>query len=138
MPYFRFQPDIYGEYGITDYPDVPTGVSFVAGRVISEALPLPLEFSVSNPANVPPRHLLGGMIPVASAQLVESLHAAGVDNLQTFPAVLRNEEAGLTWTNFLAFNIIGLVDAADMSASEFDTILPGGDGDDELPALVGF
>jgi hypothetical protein len=88
--------------------------------VISEPLPRPLVFSVSNPADEPPRHLVGTMIPVASQQLIDVLQAAGVDNLQTFPALLRNDLTGQSWSGYFAFNLLGLVDAVERRPGTFD------------------
>lgn len=134
MTYFKFQPDIHGEYGIADYPPVPDNVSFVAGQLIMQPLPQPLVFSVTNPSDRPPAHLLGSMIPVASTQFVDVLRAAHVDNLQTFPAVLRNLETGQEWHDYFALNIVGLLDGADMTVSTYDSIIDS----DALPPLVSF
>jgi hypothetical protein len=65
------------------------------------------------------------MIPVASGQLVGALQSAGVDNLQTFAAVLRNEAAGLSWSDYFAINVIGLIDPVDEAESEFHEIIGG-------------
>lgn len=133
MTYFKFQPDIHGVYGIADYPSVPNNVSFVAGQLI-QPLPQPLVFIVTNPPDHPPGHLMGSMIPVASTQFVEALKAAHVDNVQTFSAVLRNLATGQEWHDYVALNIVGLLDGADMSVSIYDTII----GSDALPPLVSF
>ena len=134
MTYFKFQPDIHGIYGIADYPSMPNNISFVAGQVIAHSLSEPLVFTVTNPPDCPPKHLLGSMIPVASRQFVEALRAAHVSNMQTFPAVLHNIETGQKWHDYLALNIVGLLDGADMRASVYDTIIGG----DALPPLVSF
>ncbi|MCK6528885.1 hypothetical protein L6R50_15425 [Myxococcota bacterium] len=134
MAYFKFQADVHGEHGIAEYPVVPDDVSFVAGRVITRPLPHLLRFIVSHPATHPPGHLLGSMIPVASRPLLDSLIQAGVNNIQTFPAVLRNQDTGEEWANYFAMNIVGLVDGADMASSVYDTVMEG----DGLPPLVDF
>ena len=122
-PYFKFEPAIHGEYGIARYPELPPDISFLAGRAISEPLPRPLVFSVSNPADVPPQHLVGTMIPVASQALLDALQAAGVDTLQRFAAVLRNDVTGQCWTDFFAFNLLGLVDAVEGRASPSEPLV---------------
>ena len=134
MNYVKFQPVIHGEYGITEYPTVPNKVSFLSGQFINQSLPNPLIFEVTVPPNASPGHLLGSMIPVASKAFINALHSAGVDNIQALPAILRNKAAKFEWTDYYALNIIGLIDCADMSASNFDPII----GTGALPPLVAF
>jgi hypothetical protein len=55
---------------------------------------------------------------VMSKRLVAALQAAGVDNLQTFPAEIKNSDTGEIIRDFVAVNIIGMVSAADEAASE--------------------
>jgi hypothetical protein len=56
-------------------------------------------------------------IPAMSDRLVDALHAVGVDNLELFDAVLVDPANGKEYSNYKAFNIVGKVRAADMSAS---------------------
>jgi len=56
--------------------------------------------------------------PVMRDDLVEALQSAGVDNLQLFPAVIRDPESGAEHKNYKAFNIVGVVSAADMAKSQ--------------------
>jgi hypothetical protein len=55
--------------------------------------------------------------PVMRDDLVEALRAVGVDNLETFPAVIRDVTTGIDHTNYKAFNIIGVAAVADMGKS---------------------
>jgi len=55
---------------------------------------------------------------VMSKRLVAALQAAGVDNLQTFPAEITNNETGEVIRDFVAVNVVGMVSAADEGASE--------------------
>ncbi len=55
--------------------------------------------------------------PVMRIDLFETLKSAGVDNLETFPARLKDEVNNITHTNYVAFNVIGLVAAADLDRS---------------------
>lgn len=56
-------------------------------------------------------------IPVMSSRLVDALVAAGVSNLDSYPVVLRNPGDGTERADYLAVNIIGRVDAIDLSRS---------------------
>jgi hypothetical protein len=49
--------------------------------------------------------------------LVDALKEAGVDNLDTYQAVIRDPKSNRTWTNYKAVNIIGVVSCADMAKS---------------------
>lgn len=53
-----------------------------------------------------------------SRRLVETLEAAGVDNLQKFEVVMTDKTTGAVNHDFFVVNIVGLVAAADMSKSE--------------------
>jgi hypothetical protein len=55
--------------------------------------------------------------PVMSDDLCEALKSAGVDNLQLFEARIEDPRTGTNYTNYKAFNILGVVAAADMAKS---------------------
>jgi hypothetical protein len=56
-------------------------------------------------------------IPLMNDDVAAALTAAGVDNLQTFKAVLIDPESGKQFTNYRAFNLVGKISAADMEQS---------------------
>ncbi len=56
--------------------------------------------------------------PVMRDDLIEALKAVGVDNLQLFSAVIIDPATGAEHRNYKAFNIVGVVAAADMEKSE--------------------
>jgi hypothetical protein len=49
--------------------------------------------------------------------VIEALRKAGVDNIEYYDAILENPLTGQRLLNYKAFNIIGVVSAADMEAS---------------------
>lgn len=49
-----------------------------------------------------------------------ALTEAGVDNLDVYTAVIRSEDGATTIDGYLAFNLVGLVSAADLSATKFN------------------
>src|SRR2546421_548577 len=55
--------------------------------------------------------------PLMRDDLIEALRVVGVDNLQLFGAVIVDPQTGIQHANYKAFNIIGLVKAADMAKS---------------------
>ena len=56
-------------------------------------------------------------IPIMHDSVVEALTAAGVDNLELFPAVLKDPTTGKEYSDFKAFNVVGLVSAVDLNSS---------------------
>lgn len=56
-------------------------------------------------------------IPVMSPRLIEALTAAGVANLDTYPLVLRNPADGTERSDYKAVNVVGRLDAVDLSKS---------------------
>jgi len=52
-------------------------------------------------------------VPVMSKKMVEILRSAGVQNLETFPAVIHDQNTGTAYDSHIAYNIVGLVAAAD-------------------------
>ena len=135
--YYRFEPDNYADFGVTKSPRLPVDFSFLSGEFL-EAKQLPkLVFEVDFPAGRCLPHYLGGEIPVASQTLIEALQKVGVDNIQVFPALLKNPETGESWKNFLAMNVVGSLAVANMDASEYDSLMEG-DPDGVDTPLVAF
>jgi hypothetical protein len=56
-------------------------------------------------------------VPLMSKALKEAIEAAGADNVRYLPVTLRNTETGETYEYF-AFNLIGLMSAADPANSK--------------------
>ena len=136
MKYYKLDGDIYANFGVTKNPDLHPNAGFLNGRIIPDDLiKPPLAFEVDYPSGHQPEHMLGDSIPIVSNTLLEVLKNAGVDNLQIFPALLINPTTKEQWDNYFAFNVIGMLDAANMDQSKFDEIM---EGDDHVPALVDF
>ncbi len=133
--YHHMQRDNFDDYGVITNPQLPDFVSFIKGALIRETLPVPLVFEVSHPVRAAVPHLLGNAIPLMSDYLVKTLRAAGVDNLQVFPAILKSK-AGEQWEGWWAVNTLGLVAAADLEKSEYDTLMKGAAGGVEVPLLA--
>jgi hypothetical protein len=91
--------------------------------------PEPIEITTVPEAEVPP-NIYGELywipIPLMSRRLVAALRAAGVDNLQTFETTLVTLEGKNPppKDHYLAVNIVGLVEAADLGKSEINPDVP--------------
>jgi len=105
--YFWVMADYAADRGVIEEP-LPRPGRWTLGRPISQALPEPIVFAVDNTDDHPPGAMEGLSVPAWSGAFVRCLQSAGVDNLQLFPAVLRNAE-GRTWTDYFAVNVVGAV-----------------------------
>lgn len=72
----------------------------------------------------PPHDYQDSAVPLVSKRMKEALEAAGVDNIDHLPITVRNTETGQAFEYF-AFNLLGLVAAADYAKSRFTSL----DGD---------
>ncbi len=66
--------------------------------------------------------------PLMSELLIDALRSAGVDNLDTYDAVIRETRTGREHHGYKAVNIVGLVKAADESSNTEDLGLGDEDG----------
>ena len=65
-----------------------------------------------------------GTPPVMSYEFYESLQRAGVDNIEAYDAVLQSEDGAVQHRGFKAFNIVGLISAADLTQTQFSSSNP--------------
>ena len=66
--------------------------------------------------------------PILTRGLVDELQAAGVSNLECFPAELKSSRDGTVWNHYVAVNVVGAVACADLARSQFEDVIdtPGG------------
>jgi len=118
MPYFVMTCNgVYPSAAIARGPGL-SGVPWYQGRPITDSIAEPLVYTVDSeqPGNIPA--MLDDMAqPLMHDDLVSALEAVGVDNLQLFAAVIEDPTNGVKHTDYKAFNVIGVVAAADMSKS---------------------
>ena len=102
-----------------DFDDIP---SWSLGRRFQATLPDPVEIDLApvNGFRGDPSEMYDGNMCLMSERLVHALIACGVDNLDHHRAVLRNVGTGQTYA-YRAVNIIGLVAAADLASSEWES-----------------
>ncbi|TEW43763.1 imm11 family protein [Psychromonas algicola] len=82
--------------------------------------PVTIDFDVYQGYNGELPHIRDLGITMMSQTLVDILISAGVDNLELFPAILKNNQTGQTLP-YQIFNVIGLVSAMDLQASDYET-----------------
>ena len=118
MPYFVMTCEgVYPSASIGTGPDMNDAPWFL-GRSVTPSLPPPLVYTL-NPERLGNIQAMydDHRFPLMRDDLVAALQAVGVDNLELFDAVIRDPSTGEDHANYKAFNIIGLVAAADMQGS---------------------
>jgi hypothetical protein len=112
-----------GRYITKTYRDHLQYDNWMVGKFIDFEVPQPIvyeldddEYEMEEQTHI--RTMTSSIpVPVMHNSLCEALAAAGVDNIQYYNAVIRDLRRGIDHTDYKAFNIVGLVAAADMSAS---------------------
>lgn len=127
MPYFFMQCISWDEKlrrlsGDSPTPELEEG-AFTDGERIEKRLTKKLVWNL-----LPGR----GEIPVffktpafvVRKDFADALKEGGVDNIDYYELTLRDLETGQTWNTHLVANVIGVVDAIDMEASEVSSDSP--------------
>ena len=98
----------------------------LSGRPIDGVVSKPIEFEIDldNDGRRMPTFFTTPAF-VATDAFCRDLHAAGVDNTQVYPAVIRNTDTGETFEDYRVLNIVGLIACVDMEASEVSQLGPG-------------
>lgn len=102
-----------------DIPDPGFDDSWLAGRLFKVKPTSPVV------ARIQPGDERGELLPyfgtppIMSDAFHEALRDAGVDNLEVFDAVIQSKDGSIVHRGYKAFNILGLVRAADMSRTRF-------------------
>jgi hypothetical protein len=113
-----------------------TDVSWRTGHRFGAPPPVPVQVELNPefPGEMMPMFDSG--ILLFSNRMLEALAAAGVDNLDSYDAVIRDPASGKSWTDYKAVNIVGVVACADLSKSKWSA--PGGTPlvDADFDALV--
>jgi hypothetical protein len=81
------------------------------------ALPVKAYIEPSNSGAM--QDLIEAPLPLLSARLRDALRGAGVDNVDMYPAEITDQKSGNVFTDFVAFNIVGKIAAADLAKTVF-------------------
>lgn len=93
--------------------------AFRLGRKIDVNVPEPIEFSLDPTVHGDMPTFFRNPYKIMKLDFLETLQKAGVDNIDTYAAVIRDTENDRIWENYAIANIVGVVDAADMDKSEY-------------------
>lgn len=93
-------------------------LSWIAGNTFEA--PLKLQTLLLDPksgANLP--DFFDTTVPVISNRIIDFLVNLGIDNMDTYPVVLRNKVSGEEILDYSAVNVIGCIDPMNLEASEY-------------------
>lgn len=90
-----------------------------AGEQLDSVPELPIRARVVTDRQTMLAELWDTPLPVMTKRLHETLVAAGVTNLDVYPVILTDSRSGEEITDYVAFNIVGAIAAADMQATRF-------------------
>lgn len=122
--YFQLIRDKFFEVGIVKSEDLPLESSFITGSAITQVADTPWVFMTNASTRESLPDFSGGSIPVMSQRLLSLFAQAGVDNLQKFPILVKSEVNEAVWDGYFAVNVLGMIQCADLSKSEYDEICP--------------
>lgn len=92
--------------------------SWRLGRSVTPPAALPLTYTLDPDYPGRPKPMYDAeAVPVMCKDVAQALRDAGVDNMQYVPAVLVHPATGERFEDYLAYNIVGLVSAADLRLS---------------------
>ncbi len=117
--YYKFACDLSESTGDIEQQNNQHETLMRGVRVDEQSLDLPYRFSL----NIDPDEGLHFLDyydgdNLMSKRLVKALLSVGVDNLQTFPAKIVDQETGKSYNELLVVNVIGLVSCAVDEASQ--------------------
>lgn len=92
-------------------------LSWITGRRFAEPPKLPFRLSIEPGEDGVLPELTDVPIPLMTPRLAAALGQAGVANIDFYPTEIHNLETGAILRDLLAFNLIGLVAAADLEKS---------------------
>lgn len=96
-------------------PDVDE--PWTEGRVLDFQPVEPLVYTLDPKAGGAPAAMYDGIVPVWRDDLLAALREAGVDNLQTYRAVLKDDGSRQSWPQYHSVNVLGLVATVDLARS---------------------
>lgn len=123
--YFQLKRDKFIEIGVVEPKGLPLDLSFLRGAVIKAPIEPIMIFTTNATKQDSLPDFSGGSIPVMSQRFLSLLMQAGADNLQTLPIVIKSDADETTWDGFFAVNILGLIQCADLAASDYTEIFHG-------------
>ncbi|MBL8025522.1 MAG: hypothetical protein JNL74_03880, partial [Fibrobacteres bacterium] len=126
-----------GKHPITPIRVCPHISGWMLGRVVEPPAKLPLHYELNSRHPGNPKAMYDEKsVPIMHDSVRAVLEWVGVSNIQYFDAVLSNPLSGEIRHDYKAFNIVGLVACADITASQTMGISSSRVGDTDFHGLV--
>lgn len=117
--YFVMQPVMRGGMLLAPLRDVPEDQAWTVGQRFDPPPAQPVVAKIRNGyEDAEPRPFLG-VPPILSDKLLDVLRGVGVSNLDTYEAVIQSADGAVSLKGYKAFNLIGLVAAANLAQTRF-------------------
>jgi hypothetical protein len=108
---------------ITDTPGLPRRArNWITGAPLEVPVPSPIRFVIEDEDEGELGAYYNTGAPLMSNELIETLRACGVDNLELHDAVIREEMSGIEHRTHNAVNVVGLIAMADAGKSTISSI----------------
>ena len=125
MPYYIFQQKTLGVKGgaaaIDQIPDNMDPLEWIKGKkmtLTTDQGPLVLNLALESGSFR--GAIIDGLLTLYHRKLCKVLTDFGIENIQHYPVILRDQETGQTEDSYFLVNILGLVDCVDMSKSKIN------------------
>ena len=125
--YYILKNNLLSDSEITFYEpkNLPVKLSFLRGSIITIPVDNPMVFTTNAAEGDILPDFEDSSFPIMSKRFLELLEEAGVDNLQTFPVIIKSEEDDTIWGDYFVVNVIGMITCADLPKSTYTEIMPG-------------
>ena len=117
----RYDSDKY----LKDPVGLPTKFDLMSGERLDWIPDEPLVYSTNAKQGDELRDFSHSSFTLMTKKFFQLFLDAGVKNLQPVPAIIKSEEDGYVWDNYVGVNVIGVIACADLAKSRYSEIVPG-------------
>lgn len=111
-------------------------IGWIDGQVFPKppTLPVAVRIKAGYERSEPP--VFKEVPQIMTAEFFEALRSAGVDNIDVYDAILESADGTVRLPGYKAYNIVGVVSAADVGKTEFSPENPSRQIDASIRSLV--
>lgn len=104
---------------LIDYTERTFGRDWISGARLDQPPTEPVRATVVSRADGVMLEMWEAPLPLMTRRMLAALQFAGVDNLEVFSAELTDPRTGEVFKDYVAFNVVGAVSAADLGKSRY-------------------
>jgi hypothetical protein len=117
--YYAIEPDMSGGMLLSPLRYAPNDEAWTVGMRFTQAPAEPVVAKIRKGYEEAEPRPFVGVPPIVSDRLLAVLRGAGVSNLDVYDAVLQSADGAVALKGYKAFNLIGLIAAADLAQTRF-------------------